>query len=96
MMVAGADTFLDLLSKNGRAVTVQFSDKSFKDCAGMMEKITNHIEGRISTLADDGCGAYYNVIQLNGKHFSHQLWLCPVTLHIFDGQYPDQIYFGLA
>lgn len=96
MMVAGADTFLDLLSNNDSSVKVRFSDKSFDNCTGMMEKITNDIEGRISMLSDDGCGAYYNVTQYQGKPFKHQLWLCPVTLHIFDGQYPDKIYFGVV
>ena len=95
MMVDGADTFLDLLSNNGNNVSLKLSREAFTSYTGQLQKIRNGLN--INLLEEIGhapveYGAYYNVIEHNGKPFQHQLWLCPVTEYVF-GEYPGQIFF---
>lgn len=96
MMVDGADTFLDLLSINGKKVTLTLSRAAFNGYSGQIKKIRNG--QNIDLLQEVGhapveYGAYYDVIEYNRKPFHHELWLCPVTEYIFN-EYPDQIFFN--
>ena len=95
MMVDGADTFLDLLSNNGKSVTLKLSREAFTGYNGQLKKIRSGLN--INLLEEIGhapveYGAYYDVIEHNRKPFQHRLWLCPVTEYVF-GEYPDKIYF---
>lgn len=95
MMVDGADTFLDLLSNNGRYITLSLSRVVPLTYSGCLQKIKRGMNAQL--LAELGhapveYGAYYHVSELYGHPFEHQLWLCPVTEYVF-GEYPDQIYF---
>ena len=94
MMVDGADTFLDLLSGKSPRITLQISTDPFPGWQAKMEKFRRGLNSELLSLighapVDDG--AYYNVTELHGKPFEHQLWLCPVTEYVF-GQYPNKIY----
>jgi hypothetical protein len=94
LMVDGADTFLDLLSKNGKEVTLDISEVEF---VGYQAKLSKISWGKNQALLDNvghepvEYGAYYEVSELDGKSFSHRLWLCPVAEFVF-GRYPGMIW----
>lgn len=94
LMVDGADTFLDLLSKNGKEVTLDISEVEFVSYQAKLSKIS---WGKNQALLDNvghepvEYGAYYEVSELDGKSFSHRLWLCPVTEYVF-GRYPKEMW----
>ncbi len=94
LMVDGADTFLDLLSKNGKEVTLDINEEEFPGYQAKMEKV---MMGKNQELLDSvghepvEYGAYYEVMELDGKSFSHRLWLCPVTEYVF-GDYPMEMW----
>ena len=94
LMVDGADTFLDLLSENGKEVTLDISEDEFAGYQAKMNKIRS---GKNQELLDNvghepvEYGAYYEVSELDGKSFSHRLWLCPVTEYVF-GDYPGEMW----
>jgi len=94
MMVDGADTFLDLMSGRSPRITLQISTDPFPGWQAKMEKFRRGLNSQLLSLighAPVDYGAYYNVTELHGKPFEHQLWLCPVTEYVF-GQYPNKIY----
>lgn len=93
-MVLGADTFLDKLSNNGNKITLELSENSdlinnkdgvlfFTDFSTPVEKL-KEVGHPIQT------GAYY--IDLESGHV---IWLCPVTIYVFDGKYPTKIYYKI-
>lgn len=94
LMVDGADTFLDLLSKNGKEVTLDISLMELEGYYAKMEKV---VMGKNQELLDAvghepvEYGAYYEVSELDGKSFFHRLWLCPVTEYVF-GKYPGEMW----
>ena len=93
MMVDGADTFLDLLTKHNR-ITLQVSTQNFKGSTAKIKKIKRGMN--VELLREIGhapvdYGAYYEAVELHGKPFQHQLWLCPVTEYVF-GAYPEEIF----
>jgi hypothetical protein len=98
LMVDGADTFLDLLSKTGKEVTL---DISLVELEGHYAKIEKVEMGKNQELLDTvghepvEYGAYYEVSELNGKSFSHRLWLCPVTEYVFGG-YPNRMWLRVV
>ena len=94
LMVDGADTFLDLLSSGGERITLDISLVEFEGYQAKMKKV---VMGKNQELLDAvghtpvEYGAYYEVSELDGKSFSHRLWLCPVTEYVF-GEYPREIW----
>jgi hypothetical protein len=79
-MVAGADDLLDFLSRGVDRVNVTFAD----------EKIDNGF-----ALKHIG-GGVYEVDMATDADISKaptSIWLCDVTRFIFEGVYPDTIYF---
>jgi hypothetical protein len=94
MMVDGADTFLDHISKNGSEVWVTFSNQHF---LGAKYSLVAEKFGKNQSLlsflghAPVQYGRYYTVPEFN----NHRLWLCPVTEYVFGGAYPDVIWLGL-
>jgi hypothetical protein len=90
LMVDGSDTFLDLLSSDGDRITLDISLVEFEGYQAKMKKV---VMGKNQELLDAvghepvEYGAYYEVSELDGKSFSHRLWLCPVTEYVF-GEYP--------
>jgi hypothetical protein len=98
MMVDGADTFLDLLSGNTDEVTLKISSQPFKGYQAGMKKFKKGMNRQLLDLighAPVEYGAYYNVSELDGKPYQHQLWLCPVTEYVF-GSYPEEIYTAVV
>ena len=94
LMVDGADTFLDLLSRGGDRITLDISLVEFE---GYYAKLEKFVMGKNQELLDSvghepvEYGAYYEVSELDGKNFSHRLWLCPVTEYVF-GDYPGEMW----
>lgn len=98
LMVAGSDTFLDLLSRGGDRLRLRISDRPFDGHRIAMRMDTLGLDREL--LASVGhnpvdYGAYYEVRTLDGRPFQHRLWLCPVTEFVF-GSYPENIYASIA
>lgn len=81
-MVAGADTWLDYLSNNGDEITLDISKEI-------------EMSNRIDRVHEDGFGATYMAYEYNEKPINHQLWICPVTLFVFN-EYPQTIYYKIV
>lgn len=87
-MVSGADTFLDLIASHkyeGKPInyiTIKISDE--KALAYSMEQIDAN-----------EFGSSYIVLNYDDVAYNHFLWLCPVTLSVFD-DYPETIYFDVV
>lgn len=77
-MVAGADDFLELISEGSNEVRLQISEKKVKDFYELKRV------DEIPTVS----GRYYYDDQNESL-----MWLCPVTLWIFEGVYPEVIYY---
>ena len=83
-MVAGADTWLDMLSGNG-------------DCARLRISTSDPLANRLDRIFEVPLvgGAYYKARSYNGVRSNHMMWLCPVTLYVF-GEYPSVIYYEVC
>ena len=86
-MVAGADTFLDLLSQGEDDVYVTLSTKPFENCEVLMFEHYGRLEAW-----ELGEGAWYVLSTYKGQHYDLKMWLCDVTKFVF-GELPDKIYF---
>ena len=84
-MVRGADTLLDIIAghrydgKPIKFVTLKISD-------------TENLGNKMIQVDSDDFGSSYIVIDYDTVSYNHFLWLCPVTLSVFD-DYPEEIYF---
>jgi hypothetical protein len=79
LMVAGADTFLDVLdSKNENTVSLEVSQSKFE---GSNIKLTK-------LLPVYGGATYF----VKSKVFKSVIWLCKVTKFVFDGKLPKTLY----
>lgn len=91
MMVDGADTFLDSISKNGKNVTVYIKTSPYSTYEYKLEKMGSGMNKELLDAighAPVEYGAYY-------KADDHIMWLCPVTEYVFNGSYPDNIYISI-
>ena len=98
LMVDGADTLLDILagnkpheSKDGTEVDVTFGNEPFDGYTHILNKKAMGKNQPLLDLLGHAAveyGAYYDVKELD----NHQVWLCPVTEYVFNGEYPDTIY----
>lgn len=85
-MICGADSLLDVLSKNTNEVYLAFSNDEIEGYDDILTRVNkNGLFG----------GATYFVENTYIK-YSYQgentLWLCPITIYVF-GHYPKKIYF---
>jgi hypothetical protein len=98
LMVAGADTLLDILSQNGKEITLQFGEEPF---IGYNVQLNFRGYGKDQALLDyvghaqvDN-GAYYEAYNTQWLGFEFKIssvWLCPVTEYVFGGGYPKRIF----
>lgn len=90
-MIAGADTFLDLISNGSKEVKMKISQKDFQSAKQLHLIELGRIEG-----PECGTGAWYHLNQYDGLEVddNFKIWLCPVTKWIFDN-YPYTIYFSV-
>ena len=98
MMVDGADTFLDKLSKNTNSVKVFVSVHRYDGFEARISMINKGMNTDLLVQkghAPVNYGAYYKLDVFNGAHGDHVLWLCPVTEFVFGGSYPKMIWLNV-
>ena len=83
-MVAGADTFLDILSQHTNDVSVEVGNKPYEGCSELK---------RLRKCPFNG--ADYLLHEHDGVMVDHEMWLCNVTLFVLGG-FPNTIYFSKA
>jgi len=84
-MVAGADNMLDYMAEGNNEVHAYISEIEF-ECADVL---------KLKGLADDiGNGAYYFMKKYRGIEINLSLWLCDVTLFVFNGKFPEYIFIA--
>lgn len=82
-MVAGADVMLDYMAEDKDEVFLYISEEPFED-SDVLE---------FQKKADEiGNGAYYLMPKYRGIDLNLELWLCDVTLHVFNGTFPSVIH----
>jgi hypothetical protein len=82
-MVAGADSFLEVLAEGEDKVMLLLSETPFSGSDVLVRLDTEEID----------IGSMYELNSYRGVTFNHILWLCPVTLFVF-GKYPHFIHFS--
>jgi hypothetical protein len=85
-MVAGADIWLDIISDNNNEIILKLSDTK-----QLAEKIVLYD----TDLSQPNLGATYIAHVYKEKDYNVIMWLCPVTLFVFD-KYPKVIYYQKA
>lgn len=82
-MVAGADTWLGMLSDQKEEVTLRISNDEL-----LGEKLD------LYSMDENYTGATYLAYEYDGLPVNHPIWLCAVTLFIFSG-YPKIIHYKI-
>jgi len=98
MMVEGADTFLDFISDKKNQVSILLSITDFPDAQYILKKDLSTEKKVLLSIDSDEVGEYgsfYDVKKVNDDTYEHRIWLCPVTLYVLDGIYPDVIYIKI-
>jgi hypothetical protein len=87
-MVAGADTWLDILAKGEYHVVLSVSDEELPNATGHLDILKYG-----SPYAEDSeIGAWYSVGPYMGVEYNLDVWLCSVTKFVF-GNFPEKIYY---
>ncbi len=94
-MVCGADILLDIVSYGKSEVKLEITTikpTNYDDFDSYDELKL------ISDNNDDITGATYRLVEENNYHIKgdFEVWLCPVTLFVFDGEYPTNIWFKVV
>ncbi len=84
LMVAGADTMLDILASGKSEVTLDVDLDAFNGATMLDLRHKGGSEG----------GGYYFVSEHNGSALNLELWLCDVTEFVF-GHIPGKIFFRI-
>lgn len=85
-MVVGADTLLSNLAQGKSEIQVRFNEEAFDSYQIHLTRSSKH--GYSEQLdPEDDPGGWYTI-----KDSSFNLWLCPVTLYVFNGCYPENIF----
>lgn len=96
-MVSGADTLLDNLSEESDSIMIKFDDQPFDGHTVHLIRSNQDDEVYAETDPDLDSGGWYHYYS-NPRWFNrvlnnfHLVWLCPVTLYVFNGAYPKNIY----
>jgi hypothetical protein len=102
LMVAGADTLLNILTDDGTEAVIEFGDERFDGCNVQLDM--NEM-GKDQALLDAvghapvDYGAYYSAYNTQWLGYEFKLssvWLCPVTEYVFGGKYPERIYLRVV
>lgn len=86
-MVAGADTFLDILAQGDDNVYVTLSETEMENS----DKLIFESLGDPHQWSEGG--ANYKLESYKGQKFDLDVWLCDVTKFVF-GDFPKIIYFN--
>ena len=87
-MVAGADTFCDVLAQGENEIYVILSDTPCEGCEVLQFTNLGKVEG-----FEFGSGAWYFLNEYQGISYCMEMWLCDVTKFVF-GKFPKIIYFS--
>jgi hypothetical protein len=83
-MITGAGSMIDMMAEGNPEVLIKVSDTYFEN--------SNEIE--FIRMADDiGNGAYYFMEKYIGIEIRLEMWLCNVTLSVFEG-FPMKIFIA--
>ncbi len=102
LMVAGADTIINILTDDGTEAVIEFGDERFDGCNVQLDM--NEM-GKDQALLDAvghapvDYGAYYSAYNTQWLGYEFKLssvWLCPVTEYVFGGKYPERIYLRVV
>lgn len=102
LMVAGADTLLDLIdNKHANEVYLEIFGDNIKGYYDLSTMDTIRTLYKKSEPINLGIGCTYTLAYDNSKlslsflktNLDNTVWLCPTTLYVFDNKYPDKIYF---
>lgn len=85
-MVAGADKLLDQLSDHKNDVEIRFNESPFEGYEIKLDR-TSSMDYEDILYPEEDAGGWYTI---DGTNTS--LWLCPVTLYVFNGAYPENIF----
>jgi hypothetical protein len=89
-MVARADEMLQLVANESNEVTLEISKRNFKNASKLY-----YIKPGTASIGntDENSGAWYFLETLEGKDFFNAMWLCNVTLYVFESdKFPKSIY----
>lgn len=86
-MVLGADTLLDIMAQGHKEILVHFSDEGFPGAFVLSWLHDGHVS------FEEAGGATYHLDNYRGIKYDFSLWLCDVTIFVFNG-FPKHIYFS--
>ena len=86
-MVMGADSFLTIMAEGDSEVRMILSDEEIEGADSLILKGPGLFEG-----VEIGSGAWYVLPKYMGVDFNHSMWLCDVTLFVFQ-DFPETIWF---
>jgi hypothetical protein len=99
-MVAGADTLMSKLAQGKSEITLKFQDTKFEGYEIELIRSSDSFYGvdDIDDIELDAGGWYHYYdkrkwYELKGD--KHILWLCPVTLYLFNNTYPKNIFIQI-
>lgn len=85
-MVRGTDSLLEVLSEGSNEVYLTISEEYF-DGANKLE---------FNRLGEDyESGAFYNLKSYRNTEFDFEIWICDITITVFD-EFPESIYFNVV
>jgi hypothetical protein len=92
-MVCGADLLLDHLCYGKSEIILEVYDDPFDGAEHKLEINNFGMDTKLLEEYDHPIevGAYYN-----RESDGFVVWLCPVTMYVFEGKYPDNIYFRVV
>ena len=99
-MVAGADTLMSKLAQGKSEITLQFQDTKFEGYEIELIRSSDSYYGvdDIEDIELDAGGWYHYYDKKKWyqlRPVQHILWLCPVTLYLFNNTYPKNIFVQL-
>lgn len=96
-MVAGADVLMSKLAQGKSDISLKFTDTEFNGYQVQLIRSSNY--GYTSEDIDDiefDTGGWYHYYDKRKwyqlRPVQHILWLCPVTLYLFNNTYPENIF----
>ena len=92
-MVAGADTLLSELAQGETTITLKFKDESFD--GHLIHLIRSSDYGYSPEPELDGGGWYHYYDKKKWHQLRptfHNVWLCPVTLYLYNNTYPKNLF----
>jgi hypothetical protein len=103
-MVAGADTFLSRLAEGKTTITLKFEDEPFEGHTINLIRTCEYdfspeLTGDLEFDLEFDVGGWYHYYDKKKwyqlKPTYHTLWLCSVTLYLFNNTYPKNIFIQI-